>query len=384
MARRRAYPTLQSALGPLADGPPLTAGLVGALLVLGWVVWGATVQVSVRVDSAEAVVSQADSVFHVDATMEGVVKSVHELRSGRSVESGHVLVELDTSSVDIEIEATKSRVEGLGRARDALVAQRDAEAEGAEAFDDAGAWTLAVGQAELRQAHVASQAAARELKSSRRLAAAGVLPTAEKESALNQALLAKAEVVLRRASLDREPNLQVAELAGRRASLAAIDREIAETDLKRVQQSAELARLQAERLRHQIRAPNSGVLGAVENVRVGAMVRSGQRVASVVANSDLHIEAEFPAASAVGRIEAGQEARVRVVGFPWTRYGQLRAEVTEVGSEAVDGRVRVELDIVHRPDDFVLEHGQPAVVAIAVESATPWSIMMRYVGDGLR
>jgi hypothetical protein len=46
-----------------------------------------------------------------------------------------------------------------------------------------------------------------------------------------------------------------------------------------------------------------------------------------------------------------------------------------------DGSVRVELRIEHDPSSRIpLQHGLPGTVEIAVERATPWTLLMRHAG----
>ncbi len=91
--------------------------------------------------------------------------------------------------------------------------------------------------------------------------------------------------------------------------------------------------------------------------------------------------AEFAAADAVGRIQPGQRARLRLTGFPSTRYGSIPAAVVRVGSEARDGRIRVELDVL--PGDgspLPLEHGLPGTVEVEVERLSPAALVLRTAG----
>jgi membrane fusion protein (multidrug efflux system) len=93
------------------------------------------------------------------------------------------------------------------------------------------------------------------------------------------------------------------------------------------------------------------------------------------------VVAEFEPAKALGRIRAGQPARLRLESYPWAQYGLVRAKVQSVASESRDGRVRVELGIEPEvPSGIVLEHGLPGELEVEVEKASPATLVLRSVG----
>jgi membrane fusion protein (multidrug efflux system) len=91
--------------------------------------------------------------------------------------------------------------------------------------------------------------------------------------------------------------------------------------------------------------------------------------------------AEFVPAAALGRVKAGQPARLRLTGFPWAQYGSVGAAVSSVGSEIRDGKVRVELTV--RPEAasrIPAQHGLPGSVEVEVERISPAYLMLRAAG----
>jgi membrane fusion protein (multidrug efflux system) len=141
-----------------------------------------------------------------------------------------------------------------------------------------------------------------------------------------------------------------------------------------------------ERLKHEIhrriiRAPASGRLGETASLQAGQFVREGDKLGAIVPDGGLRAIAEFAPSSALGRVQPGQRARLRLDGFPWTEYGQLEATVSRVASEPRQGVVRVEL-IVHSESAplIPLQHGLPGQIEIAVERASPVEIALRAAG----
>jgi membrane fusion protein (multidrug efflux system) len=141
-----------------------------------------------------------------------------------------------------------------------------------------------------------------------------------------------------------------------------------------------------ERLKHEIHrriicAPASGRLGETASLQEGQFVRAGDKLGAIIPDGRLRMIAEFAPSSALGRIQTGQSARLRLDGFPWTEYGQLEATVSRVASEPRQGVVRVEL-IVHSESAplIPLQHGLPGQLEIAIERASPAELALRAAG----
>src|SRR4030095_8939416 len=130
--------------------------------------------------------------------------------------------------------------------------------------------------------------------------------------------------------------------------------------------------------------PASGKLGETATLQPGQFVREGDKLGAVVPDGKLRAGAEFAPSGAMGRIQAGQRARLRLDGFAWTEYGQVSATVSRVASEPRSGRVRVEL--VVDPGSAPLlpsQHGLPGNVEIEIESFSPAELALRSAGKML-
>ena len=130
-----------------------------------------------------------------------------------------------------------------------------------------------------------------------------------------------------------------------------------------------------------IRAPASGQLGETADLRTGQVVREGDKLGAVIPDGRLRFVAEFPPSGALGRIRPGQPARLRLHGFPWTEYGKVAGEVTNVAREPRSGQVRVELRV--RPGSaplIPLQHGLPGQLEVEVERISPAMLVLRSVG----
>ena len=86
-------------------------------------------------------------------------------------------------------------------------------------------------------------------------------------------------------------------------------------------------------------------------------------------------------AATLGRVQPGQAARLRLDGFPWTRYGTVPATVRRVTVQEGEDTVRVELALHPRPDSAIpLQAGMPGRVEIEVGRVSPATLLLRAVG----
>jgi membrane fusion protein (multidrug efflux system) len=170
----------------------------------------------------------------------------------------------------------------------------------------------------------------------------------------------------------------------RTVRLAQLQREITQIDGDIRTAEATLERLTHAIEQARIRAPITGRLGEVADLQKGAVVRQGDTLGVVLPAGALRVVAQFLPAMALGRVQPGQPARLRLEGFPWAQYGSLAATVTSVANEARDGWIRVELGLASEaPSAIPLQHGLPGTVEIAVERVSPATLVLRGMGKRL-
>jgi multidrug resistance efflux pump len=357
---------------------------LGVLLVVGllgaWGAWflGARVALYAVSDTARLEVSQA--AHPVGAPVAGRVVATH-LVLGQEVQGGDVLVELEATAQRLQLEEEQARWRALTPQLQALQTTIAAEDQALREARHAGRVALDEARARHHEAEVAVRAADEEAELFTRLQARG-LP------AQIDLLRAKAEAQKRRAAADTL-RLTVSRLdsdhrtqeSDRQAHLKGLRRDVTRLTGEMATAAATVERLAHEIERRRIHAPMAGRLGEVAGLRIGSVVREGDRLAAIVPRGDLQVVADFPPPSALGRIQPGQPARLRLEGFPWTQYGSLAATVRRVASEVRDGRVRVELGV--EPDSAALiprQHGLPGVVEVQVERVAPATLVLRAAG----
>lgn len=128
----------------------------------------------------------------------------------------------------------------------------------------------------------------------------------------------------------------------------------------------------------------AGWVGWLTAGRVTVYVRSDEattEASSSAPSNDLRVVGLFPAATAIGRLEPGQPAIMRLSAFPWTEYGVLHARVSKIATEAKDGAVRVELDVEQGSERIPSRQGLLGSLEVEVESLRPWQLILRAAGE---
>lgn len=200
----------------------------------------------------------------------------------------------------------------------------------------------------------------------------------ERTTATAKAARATTEALERaRARAEAEYKSQTSAIAG---EIAALERQQGALRAEQATLEAELKTLEREIAYRKIRSPIAGRIGEVFGLRTGAFVDGGDIVATVVPTGNLRAVAEF-SLSSVGRLEAGQSARMRLDAFPWTEFGTIPAEVHAIATEAKNGRVRVELALGSASNSAIpIQHGLTGLAIVEVEQVAPWTLVLRAAG----
>lgn len=356
---------------------------VGAGLLSAWGAWFFLARVPVYAVSEAARVEVDRSSFAVAAPVSGQIVSVPGT-VGAEVRAGDVLFELDATPQRLALDETRARSTGLTQQLAAHRAEITAAEAALAAARDAGRAGIDRARAESRGAEAAASFARSQAERSTKLIQGGVVSELERQRT-------DAEAEEKRARADalaiaaRHQELQEVERESRdRERIEHIRREAAEVESDLGTARATIERLVNEIDRRVVRAPIDGTLGEAADVRAGAFVREGDRLAAVVPTGGHRIVAHYLPAVAFGRVRTGQPAELRLEGFPWTQYGSLRAAVSGVGGESRDGRVRVELRIEGETASVPLQHGLPGTVEIEVERVSPALLALRAAGRRIR
>lgn len=353
--------------------------VVGAVLVLA-TLWLALARVPIYAVSAYARLQARDEVHPVDTLVSGRVMAV-SLPVGGRVKKGDVLVALDATDVELRLDEAVAAEQGLAAQITALEAEIGAREDALATTGVLGKASLSEAQAARTETEAEATFAGRERERANVARQAGVVAESEADRAAANLAQKQAAVNAREHRLSVLSSETRRDIADRRAANEGLRRTLASLTADRGRAAVAVKRLEVERGRHTVVAPIDGVLGQVRAPQVGSVVAVGQTVAVVTPESALELVADFAPASAIGRVHAGQRARMRVAGFPWTQYGMLDATVVAVSSEVADGRIRVRLALDDAPSPIPRNHGLIGEVEIELEQVSPAVLIARAAGQ---
>ena len=354
----------------------------GAFLCL-WLAWAVLYKINLYETSQNARIEVFQSVFPIQASVAGRIVRSH-VTLGQKVQQGDVLFELDYEPLNLRLAEEQTRLESLQRQLNALHHVTAAEKQSVERERTANQSALKEAQSRYREGEVTARLATTEAERIKKLFDQGLISQAafeqastkaEKQAASAQALLVK---------IERLKNEQSVKLSDREAHLEDLQRD-AETITGDMDMSRKaIARLQQQVEYHIIRAPISGTVGELVELRPGSVVATSESLATIVPVGDFRIVAYIPNQSSVGRVVTGQTAEMRLNAFPWMQYGTIKAEVINVGSEPKNGAVRIECFIKQNQQTMLpMKHGLTGSLEIAVERLTPANLILRQVGEWL-
>ena len=356
--------------------------LLVAMVLLGvWGAWCCLARLTVYAVTDTARLEVERAVHPVETAVDGRVVATY-LALGREVQSGEALVELEAEPQRLQREEERTRLATLTqqlttlRVEVATATQALTEAQQAArlAFDEAGA--------QFQEAMARAQFATEEATRSTRLHARGFLAELDLLRVQAEAQRRQAAATGLRLAMARLQREQQTRDSDRKAQLERLKRESTHLEGQRTTVTATLERLAHELTRRHVRAPVAGRLGEVASLQIGTFVKAGDKLGAIVPAGGLKLVADFLPAVALGRVQTGQPARLRLDSFPWTQYGSLTATVHSVASEVRDGRVRVELAVdSESAARLPLQHGLRGTVEVEVEQAAPATLVLRAAGQ---
>jgi membrane fusion protein (multidrug efflux system) len=367
-----------------ADGPRRrVVDLLVVAVVLAWAAWLVSARVALYevTDSARL---EVEAAAHPVAAPVGGRVIATRLAIGREVQQGEPLVVLDAECQRHLIREKRTRCTALTERLESLRREIQAEREALAGQQAERATAIAAARARVAEAEARARLAGRqlarlELLRARRAVSPEEYQRGQAEAEACRAALRAGELTAARLGQDRD-----VQLGDRKTRLAKLEREVVELKGDVAVEEAAIRTLEYEVERHIIRAPAAGRIGAVAaELRVGSVVREAETIGSIVPRGEPRAVALFPVA-AVGRVRPGQAARLRLDGFPWTQYGVLTARVADVGDEARDGLIRVELSLNHDPASAIpLGHGLPGTAEVEVDHVSPATLVLRAAGQYL-
>jgi membrane fusion protein, hemolysin D len=308
----------------------------------------------------------------------GKVKAIFAM-NGAVVKEGDLLIELDSTETQAELDAQTRLVEALNgeiarRRRAIHIAMGETQDTAipfpADVGDSIRVREINVMNAELAQLTTTREgliAQIDEREATKRRLAMSIAARRELIKSLRERVDMRSELFsksagTRAAMLDALQTLQTEEtnlafdngqLIESEASIRTLRRKVEQTSaefvadqtdkLNEAEQRRDRAvedkvKAAAKNDRTRLAAPISGTLQQLAVTSVGQVVNSGQPLLVVVPNGvPLEIEAMVLNGD-IGFIELGQEAVVKIDSFPFTRYGVMHGTVTRLSRDAVSDK----------------------------------------------
>jgi hemolysin D len=367
---------------PVSPAPRIAMWLLIAFALLA-VLWACLGHIDI-VATAQGKIVPNDRVKTIQPMETATVRAIH-VTDGQAVKTGDVLIELDATVADADIASIDSdlRIAQLLAARDGAYLQSlnklqqgkrqaprlqtpvgidKAQADNEQRHLD-GEWLELTSKLERLEADKTSRQA--ELRAIQ--ATVGKLentaPIARRLAEDYQQLQAK-KFVSSHGYLEHEQARieQEGELATQQEKQQSIKASIQEADKQRAELLASSQRTALDRLHDseqklagyrqalikarqraqllRLTAPVDGVVQQLAVHTVGGVVTPAQPLMIVVpAGQALEIEA-FIENKDIGFVNPGQEAEIKIETFPYTKYGALHGETTQVSTDAINDEKR--------------------------------------------
>jgi membrane fusion protein (multidrug efflux system) len=357
--------------------------LIALFLVGCWGAWFLRARIPLYESSQHARIEVSQVGNAVEATIAGRLTATY-VALGRSVQKGETLASVDSAIVEQRLAGARAKLSALGPQIEARKNQIAAELDLRRRRADHLREAAKAARARRDEAQAQSDLAGEEARRTAALFATRSVSEAENQRAQAGATRARAAFEASSAEIDRLERQLEAEESEADVKVAGLRSEMADLSSQEESMTAAVRALAQELDAYTIRAPTDGQIAEIAAKQPGAYVQAGERLATIIPSGDLRAVAEFEPARAIGRVHAGQPARVRLDGFPWMQYGSVPATVSHVGAEIRDGRVRVELTLQPEPTSAIpLQHGLPGSVEVRVDEVSPWALVLRVAGRGI-
>lgn len=341
--------------------------------------------------SAFAKVVPATPNLTIEAGAEGVLKEVL-ISEGDIVEKGQVIAYMDVSATEAEIKSLASEQSAAQTRLSRLKQERDIIDTGgildlSTIKDDVLHSRLSHFQSKLSVFDQKLASAEREYEISKRQSAM----TTEKD--VESGIISQMDYLDSQASLNNAL-AEVAKLKAERHDFvtewhADIEKQLeADTALEKTL-SAQLERLEVDRLSLTVRSPVAGRILEVKARREGTVLSKGHPIAEITrAGEVLVVEAEVPPKD-VKALRTGLDVSFKLDALPFQRYGDMKGKIIRVDEDAIPSRrpgvedefymVRIELQEAvpkRAPKDFSMRRGSTGKADMITGDRTIFSYLL--------
>lgn len=364
--------------------PSLLVIIIAILILSVWAAWLFLARISVYEMSDSGRIEVDTSLYPIASAVGGKVTAIH-MAVGQEVRRGDLLIEFESEDEKLRLDEASKQLSALtpqlGALRDEVAAEEAARKEQIKAAQ------IAIDQARshLEEAKASVQLAEDESKRIERLQANGLVSEVDLARALTEVRKQRAAAEALRLQIDKlQADLRNGD-SDSQVRIERLNRQILSVEGETTTAKATSNRLSHDIEKRAIKAPVSGRIGEAIDLHAGAIVNAGDKIGVIIPAGELKVVAYFRPSSALGRIQPGQPARLRLEGFPWTQYGVINATVTTVASEPRDGRIRIDLTMHRDPASAIpFQHGLPASIEVEVARISPATLLLHNAGERIK
>jgi len=354
--------------------------LVAIAILLLWIAWSLWFKISLYEVSDSARIEVAKAVHPVAAPISGrIIKA--DLVLGQEVQQGDILFELDARVDQLRLNEQQTLVPALKNEVATLQNNILEEQEAIRREEQSTHVALEEATARYKTADAAAKFAKQEAERSHELFKKGLISESDYQQKQSESDKWQASTEAYRLAISRIRLEHDVRTSDRKSKIEGLQREIAMLNGKISVAENTIARMEQEIDNYIIRAPISGTIGEMLEIKPGSVVSMGDKLVTIVPAGEVKIVAHFSKEATVGRIAPGQKAEMRLDAYPWMQFGTVKAQVANVGSESNNGKVRVDLAIQHQDaPKFSIRHGLTGLVEVEVNQIKPIDLILRKVG----
>ena len=361
----------------IIERPAHKAGTVIILgvftLLIAAVVWACLSQIDMVVMSP-GTVQPVGSISSLNAYTSGTVKAIN-VEDGAYVQAGDVLIELDTQSIDIDVEYMNGQQEVLEAQREILTMIRDGkDPSGVDVSkysanlkpyiltiidtDQAYRNNLSILEGEKKNAALNREIAQIKYDDYKVNPAVSEADYNAQELVLKQAeneyLKAETNILNAQTAYSEQINASLSEISGK---------------LKQAESELEKYRLSLEY--QKITAPVNGYINSIAVHNIGETVTASQQIITLVP-ADAPVEMVcYVKNMYIADIKTGMEAAVKLEAYPYNKYGTVRGTVRYISpssfsSEQAGSVYLVKLDLENTNPDIRIMSGLTGTVEVKV------------------
>jgi membrane fusion protein (multidrug efflux system) len=358
--------------------------LVAIAILLLWIAWSLWFKISLYEVSDSARIEVVSAVHPVAAPISGPITRA-DLVLGQEVQRGDTLFVLDARVDQLRLGEQQLLLPALQNELTTLQNHIREEQEAMAREEKSTQIALEEAMAQFKVADASTKFAKREVERNKELFDKGLISESEFQLSQSEAEKLQASSDAYRLAIDRIKMEHNVRQSDRKSKIEGLQRELATLMGKIAMAEKTVDRLEQEVENYIIRAPISGTIGEMLEIKPGSVVSLGEKLVSLVPAGEVMIVAQFSKQEAVGRISPGQTAEMRLDAYPWMQFGTVKAQVANVGSESTNGKVRVDLSIQSQHDArFSIRHGLTGAVEVEVNQIRPVELILRKIGTWIK